>query len=120
MNMLGPVDTYGAFATAGAEAGPLGCIAGLLLDLVVSFSLVIAIAFLLWLGMNVITTGVLILFLPVYILFRRSLRAAIVKGRTCHGQVMKSLGYAAWTTFISMSWLYVVIYLGHVVHEWMK
>jgi hypothetical protein len=107
------VDTGGAFTTAFAEAGPIGCLAGIVLDIVVSIFLVVIIAFLLWLGMNVITSGILILSLPIYILFKHSLRVAIAKGRTCQGNASKSISYAVWSTILNMTWLYAVIYLGH-------
>jgi hypothetical protein len=114
------VDTGGAFTAALAEAGPVGCLAGIVLDIIGSIFLVVIIAFLLWLGMNVISTGVLVLFLPIFILFRRSLRTAIVKGRSCHKQIAKSLSFAVWTTLINMTWLYAVIYLGHLLYDWIK
>jgi len=118
IDMIGSIDTGGALTSAGAEAGPLGCLAGIILDIIVSIFLVFIIAFLLWLGMNVIVTGILILLLPFYLLFRRSLRVAIAKGRTCHGQVGKSLLYASWTTLLNMTWLYVIIFLGHILYNW--
>jgi hypothetical protein len=117
---LWAVDTGGAFTTAFAEAGPIGCLAGIVLDVVVSIFLVVIIAFLLWLGMNVITSGILILSLPIFILFKHSLRVAIARGRTCRGQMGKSLAYAAWSTLVNITWLYAVIYLGHQLHEWIK
>lgn len=117
---LWAVDTGGVFTTALAEAGPAGCLAGILLDVIVSIFLVVIIAFLLWLGMNVITSGIMILSLPIFILFKHSLRVAIAKGRTCHGNVSKSLSYAGWSTILNMTWLYAVIYLGHYLHDFMK
>ena len=120
LDMIGPVGSYGTFASAGAEAGPLGCLAGIVLDIVVSIFLVVIVAFLLWLGMNVITTGILILFLPLFILFRRSLRIALAKGRSCHGQVGRSFLYAALATSLNMTWLYGVIYLGHLLYDKIK
>ena len=117
---LGAVDTGGAFTTAFAEAGPIGCLAGVVLDVVVSIFLVVIIAFLLWLGMNVMTSGIMILSLPLYILFKHSLRVSIARGRTYQGRTGKSLAYAAWSTLLNMTWLYVVIYLGHQLHDWIK
>ena len=117
---LWAVDTGGVFTTALAEAGPAGCLAGILLDIVVSIFLVVIIAFLLWLGMNVMTSGIMILSLPIFILFKHSLRVSIARGRAYQGHVGKSLAYAAWSTLLNMTWLYVVIYLGHQLHEWIK
>jgi hypothetical protein len=117
---LWAVDTGGAFTTAFAEAGPIGCLAGIVLDVVVSIFLVVIIAFLLWVGMNVITSGILILSLPIFILFKHSLRVAIVKGRTCQRNASKSISYAVRSTILNMTWLYAVVYLGHSLHDWLK
>lgn len=114
---LWAVDTGGVFTTALSEVGPAGCLAGILLDIVVSIFLVIIVAFLLWLGMNVMTSGIMILSLPIFILFKHSLRVAIAKGRTCQGNVSRSLSYAVWSTVLNMTWLYAVVYLGHLLHD---
>ena len=120
MEHLWMADTGGAFTTALAESGPVGCLAGIVLDIVVSIFMVVIISFLLWLGMNVITSGILILSLPIFILFKHSLRVAIARGRTCRGRMGKSLAFAGWSTLVNITWLYVVIYLGHQLHEWIK
>jgi len=85
IDTLGAVDTGGAFTTAGVEAGPLGCLIGIFLDLVISLFLIIIIGFLLWVGINILTTGTMVLLLPLFFLFKRSLRVAVVRGRVCHG-----------------------------------
>jgi len=115
---LGAVDTGGVFTSAAAEAGPLGCIVGLLLDLVVSIFLSVIIAFLIWLGMNIVITGITILFLPLYFLFRHSLRVAVARGRTCRGDFGKSLYYACGITAMNMVWLYLIIFAGHQIARW--
>jgi hypothetical protein len=117
---LGMVDTGGLFTEAGAEAGPLGCVVGLLLDLVVSIILIIVIAFLLWFGINIVTTGIIVLLLPLYLLFRRSLRVAIARGRTCRGNLGKSLKFAFLVTITNMVWLYLIIFTGHHISRWLS
>jgi hypothetical protein len=74
----------------------------------------------LWLGLNIIVTGTMILLLPLFLLFRRSLRLAVARGRTCRGNVAKSLKYAAGATVANMAWLYLIIYAGHHVSIWLK
>lgn len=112
--------TGGLFTEAGAEAGPLGCVVGLLLDLVVSIILVIVIAFLLWFGINIVTTGIVVLLLPLYLLFRRSLRVAIARGRTCRGNLSKSLKFAFLVTITNMVWLYLIIFTDHHISRWLS
>ncbi len=116
---LGTIDTGGLFTSAGAETGPLGCVVGLLLDLVVSIILIIVIAFLLWFGFNIVTTGIIVLLLPLYFLFRRSLRIAIARGRTCRGNLGKSLKYAFLVTITNMVWLYLIVFTGHYISRWL-
>ena len=120
LDTLGTIDTGGLFTSAGAEAGLLGCVVGLLLDLVVSLILIIVIAFLLWFGFNIVTTGIIVLLLPLYFLFRRSLRIAIARGRTCRGSLGKSLKYAFLVTFMNMVWLYLIIFAGHHISRWLS
>jgi hypothetical protein len=115
---IGYVDTGGLFSSAGADAGPVGCLIGLFLDLVVSIFLIVIIVFFLWFGLNVFTTGVLILILPLYFLFKRSLRVAVVRAKACHGNIIKSLTYAFGTTVINIAWLYLIIYAGHHIFLW--
>ncbi len=120
VDTLGTIDTGGLFAEAGAEAGPLGCLLGFLLDLVVSLILIVVIAFLLWFGFNIVTTGIIVLLLPLYFLFRRSLRVAIAKGRTCRRNLGKSLKFAFLVTITNMVWLYLIIFAGHHISRWLS
>jgi hypothetical protein len=116
---LGTGGPSGLFTEIGAEAGPLGCVVGALLDLVVSFLLIIILAFLIWLGFNIAATGFVALLLPLYFLFRRSLRIAVARGRTCRGNLGKSLEYAFVVTVMNMIWLYLVISAGYSVSKWL-
>jgi hypothetical protein len=118
LDALGTVDTGRLFTSAGAEAVPLGCIVGLIVDLIVSLFLIVIIAFLLWLGINIVTTGIIVLLLPLYFLFRRSLRVAVAKGRTCRGNLGKSLKHAVIVTITNMVWLYLIIFTGHYISKW--
>lgn len=120
VDTIGYADTGGLFTSAGAEAGPVGCLVGLFLDIVMSLFLIVIVAFLLWLGFNVFTTGVMILMLPLYFLFKRSLRVAVVRAKACHGDLTKSMAYAFGATVVNIAWLYLIIYSGHHVSFWLK
>lgn len=108
------------FTSALSSEGPLGCLLGLILDVFVSFVIVLAIAALLWLGMNVLLTAIVALCLPLFYLFRRSLRVAIARGRACHKKAGKSIMQATITTVTNMGWLYLVIFVGHHCYNWLK
>jgi len=120
IDTIGYTDTGGLFTSAGAEAGPVGCLVGLLLDIVMALFLIVIIAFLLWLGFNVFTTGVMILMLPLYFLFKRSLRVAVVRAKACHGDLTKSMTYAFGATVVNIAWLYLILYTGHYISFWLK
>jgi hypothetical protein len=116
----GFIDTGGLFTYAGAEAGAMECLIGFLLDIVISSFLIVIIAFLFWLGINILTIGTMVLLLPLFFLFKRSLRVAVARGRACHGNLNKSLMYAIGATIVSMVWLYLIIFIGHHVSLWLK
>lgn len=73
-NWASGVDTRGTFSASGWEAGPLGFLIGLLLDLVVSMVLVFLVALFLWLGISVVFTAIAAISVPLFFLFRRSIR----------------------------------------------
>lgn len=89
---------------------------GFLLGVLVSIVLVIVLALVLWIGLNVAVNAVAIVSLPLFYLFRRSLRQVVARGRTCHGRLGRSVRVAAQMTFLYMGWLYSLIYLAHRLH----
>ena len=107
------LDTQGSFTSAGGEAGCLGLIVGFLIDLIVSIILSFVIAIVLWAGINIVFSSVLILFLPAFYLFKKSLRYAVAKGRSCYKNFSKSFFYSLGATLISSSWFYMIIALGY-------
>lgn len=106
------VDTQGVFTSAGAEEGPLGCLFGLILDIVFSFLLVFLVAALLWVGVNVVIASVAAVAFPLFFIFSRSLRFVVARGRSCRGSLKRSLIYAATYAFLSIVWLYAILLLG--------
>jgi hypothetical protein len=113
MNVEPWVDTGGVFTDAASEAGVLGCLVGILLDIAVSFLLSFAIAFLVWVGANLLFTTVFALSLPLFVIFRRSVRYVVAKGRFCHGNMRRSLLFALWATLIYTGWLYAILFAAY-------
>ncbi len=105
-------DAFGVFTEAGAHEGLVGFLLGLVLDLVLSIVLVFAITLLIWLGVNALIAAVAIVFVPLYYLFRRSLRYLVVRGRSCRGKVLQSSAWAAAYTIVNFGWLYGMLVLG--------
>lgn len=106
-------DATGAFLTWGMEAGPLGCILGILLNVIGSLVLAILISFLLWLGVNALWAASLAVFLPLFYFYRRFLRLVVIKGRSCHRHWGRSVGQASWTTLQYAVWFYLIFVLAH-------
>lgn len=106
------IDSGFGFTEAGASEGIAGLLLGLLLDIIASIVLAFAIALLIWLGVKVLITAVAAVFLPLYYLFRRSIRYLVVRGRSCRGQVGRSLAWAAGYTAVNFAWLFAILALG--------
>lgn len=85
---------------------------GLLLDIVVSLGFVFVIAGVIWLGANVLIAATAAICLPLYYLFRRSIRYVVVRGRSCRGHVGPSLLWAATYTLGNVAWLYAILTLA--------
>lgn len=113
MDAASQFNTGGTFTEGGAEAGPLGIIIGFLLDLLVSAVIAFVIAVILWLSFNLVVTGVVFISIPLFFLFRRSIRYIVAKGRTCHGNVGKSFLFALRATVTNTVWLYAILATAH-------
>ncbi len=111
----GPIDTGGAIAEGLSDGGPLGCLLGLLLDLIVSILLTLLIAVLLWVGLNLMEAVITAVSLPLFLIFRRSLRYVVVQGRSCRGNVRKSLLHAALFTAMGSVWFYSILYAAYLI-----
>jgi hypothetical protein len=105
INWASGVDTRGTFSASGWEAGPLGFLIGLLLDLVVSMVLVFLVALFLWLGIGVVFTAIAAISVPLFFLFRRSIRFVVAKGRFCRGSIGRSVLIAFKATVTNTLWL---------------
>jgi hypothetical protein len=111
------IDTGFGFTAAGAESGILGLVVGFLLDIIISIVLSLLIAVLLWIGLNFILTAIVVLTIPLFYIFRRSLRYIVAKGRRCYKNSRKSFFFAIKSTIAYTVWLYCLIFLGHYIFK---
>ncbi|MHC4798223.1 MAG: hypothetical protein ACYTF1_16440, partial [Planctomycetota bacterium] len=105
--------SLGIFTEAGAEGGPLGIIVGIILDLILSIILIFLLAFILWLGVNLLVAAAALVFIPLFFLFRRSLRSITARSRRCRGDLGKSIIMAVYYTVIATVWFYIVLFIAH-------
>lgn len=92
-------------------------IIGFLVGLLVSLVLIVGLGLVLWIGLNVVFNAVIVVSIPLFYFFRRSLRHVVVRGRTCRGNLPRSFRVAAWMTFFYMGWFYSLIFFAHLLHE---
>ncbi|MFZ2654235.1 MAG: hypothetical protein WAX69_04920 [Victivallales bacterium] len=109
------IDTGGMFSMAGAESGISGFLAGLLLDIIVSFFLAIALALLLWIGINAAIATFAIIILPLFFLYEKSLRIVVAKGRTCRTDFAKTILFSLALTVIYTGWFYAILLAAHLI-----
>jgi hypothetical protein len=94
------------------EAGPVGCLIGLLLDLIATILLSFGIAVLFWLGVNLVVGAVTAVFIPLYFLFSRSLRFIVTQGRHCRGNLGRSFVYALSAAAVCATWFFLTLNLA--------
>jgi hypothetical protein len=111
----------GEFAARGfAEGGPIGLIFGLLFGIVVSVVLAIVLAVLLWLFSNFVLTGITILALPLFYIFKHSVFFVVRHVDECRGHLILSMKYGASYALVRCLTLYVIIYAAHLIHASIK
>jgi hypothetical protein len=113
-------DTFGTFTQAGANQGIGGFILGLLLDIVVSLVLVFAIVVLVWLGVNLVIAAIALIWVPLFYLFRRSVRYVVARGRTCRGHIGRAARWALAYTLINVITLYAILVVTRYLVESQK
>lgn len=109
------MDTQGVLTAAGAEEGPVGFLLGLILDIVLSLLLVFLVAGLLWLGVNIAIASVAAVALPLFLIFSRSLRFVVARGRSCRGDLLRSMRAAGAYAAMSAVWFYTVLFLARLI-----
>jgi hypothetical protein len=98
---------------------PISFIVGLLLGLILSLILSFLIAVILWLGFGALMTAVAVIVLPLFVVFRRILRSAVVQGRRCRGKFGAAAVGALSATATSMIWLYFVLIAGYAISQYL-
>jgi hypothetical protein len=82
------------FTSWGGEIVPIiGHIIGFLIDLIVAFILTMVISFFLWLGLNVILTGLVFLISVLYYFFKRSNSIVFQHQALCRGRIFFAVFY---------------------------
>jgi cellobiose-specific phosphotransferase system component IIC len=109
-------DFGGFFTELGSEAGIPGLIIGFILDIFATFIIVFLISLLLWIGLNGIE-AVLAVSIPLYFFYRRALRAIVIRGRRCRGNIVASLLQALKSTLGYAVWFYGIFMLAHYVEH---
>lgn len=83
----------------------------LLLDLFLSVVLAFLVVTLWWLGVNLALATFAAVFVPLFALFRRSVRTVLARGRACHGDLPRSLGHGLLWAAVYGGWFYGVLAL---------
>lgn len=115
-NWLNNVDVL-SFPDAGVDLGEgiVGIVLSILFFIFISVLIVILITMTIWLGTNLLTFGIPVLFFPLYYLFKRSLRVFVYKGRRCYKNLIQSIFYSFYYTTLNLFWIYAVIFAGHKI-----
>ena len=110
-------DFGGFFTDLGSELGIPGIIIGFILDIFATFIIVFLISLLLWIGLNGIEAVILAVCIPLYFFYRRALRAIVIRGRRCRGNIGASLLQAFRSTLGYAVWFYGIFMLAHYVEH---
>ncbi len=97
-----------------------GCLSEGIVAILVGVVSMLVSAVLFWLFANVVLLVAFSICVPLFVLFQRSVRVAIARGRQCRGQIGPSLQWAALSTVVSTVWLYLVLFGAHAIARWLK
>ena len=112
-----PDGTGGLFTEMGSEAGPLGFVVGLLLDIVATIIMLFLISVILWIGINALYAIVLAVSIPLFYFYRRSIRMIVLKGRTCRHSWNRSAIHAFRSSVLYTAWFYAILVLAHHIER---
>jgi hypothetical protein len=115
--VLEPGGFCGWFTQLGAEAGILGALVGVVLDILATFVLAFAVSFVIWIGFNGILAAILAVCIPLFFFYRRALRSIVTKGRRCRGNIRASLFQSFKSTLGYAVWFYGIFLLAQYVER---
>jgi Trk-type K+ transport system membrane component len=75
------------------------------------------ISLLLWIGLNGIGAVILAVCIPLYFFYRRVLRAIVIRGRRCRGNIRASILQALKATLGYAVWFYGIFTLAHYLEH---
>ncbi|KAF0239664.1 MAG: hypothetical protein FD180_5206 [Planctomycetota bacterium] len=117
-DVVGSLD-FGSPAADGLDLAS-GCLSEGIVAILAAVVASLVAAILLWLFANVFLLVAFPICVPLFVLFQRSVRFAIARGRQCRGQIGPSLKWAALSTLVSTVWLYLVLFGAHAIATWLK
>ena len=106
---LSGFDLSTTFTESLAAEGIGGIVLGIVLDILVSLALAVVVSALLWLGLNLAVGLALVVLVPGFYLFARSVRVAVARGRRCRGNVWRSGWYAVGYTVLYTGWFHLIL-----------
>jgi hypothetical protein len=63
----------------------------------------------LWLTFSFVVTAILVVAIPLFFLFRRSIRYIVANGRLCRGNLGRSVVFALRATLTNIVWFYAIL-----------
>ena len=106
---------FGHLTAAGASEGLAGLLLGLLLDIIVTLLLAVVFSVLLWLGINLLVSSVIIVAIPFFYVFKRSVFFVMRHIGVCHGNLLKSFGYGFGYAAFKTAILCLIVFAAHEV-----
>jgi hypothetical protein len=103
--------TLGNLFSGGLELGSFdadGCVFA-----IGAILLAVVLAILFYLFIALVWPVVVLLFIAVFWIFNRALRQVFIRSRVCKGNIVPSLGYAFFYTFMYTGWLFIVTWGAH-------
>jgi hypothetical protein len=110
----------GGFGLASGADDPIGCIIAILLEVVLYLLVAFVLSFLVWIGINGLLLCVTLIAMPVFFIFRSSVRFVLRNAPACHRNLLKSAGLAAGFALLKTCWFFAVIAGSHYLALWYK
>jgi hypothetical protein len=102
----------------GAADDPLGLVVAFIIDVLVWIALVIVFTVLLWIGVNGVLLAILLIAMPLFYVFRASVRFVLRNAPICHGRLLKAAQVSLMFTVLKTAWIFAVIAGAHYAAAW--